>query len=204
MLRIERSEHRSRLEMDSESEEYKENMMNQLINLLIFLRSVDMPTETLYWVFSSLVQALLALVALTGVASIFKLQTLSAREDRILKISPANPHKILKDQAYFPGQYLLDTINKYLANATAGEDTKDLRVMKANLEEIFQAKKTTIKNAIVFTIYTLCLVFLALFFLIFSTQITALKLGIFAVSLIFIITAYSLFLAAKSFIKAFK
>lgn len=41
--------------------------------------------DTLFWVFSSIVQSLLALVALTGVVTVFKYQSMSTREDRLLE-----------------------------------------------------------------------------------------------------------------------
>ncbi len=45
----------------------------------------EIKAETLSWVFSTIVQSLMALVALVGVIVIFKYQSMSTREDRLLE-----------------------------------------------------------------------------------------------------------------------
>ena len=52
---------------------------------LEFFLKFTVGSEALFWVFSSIVQSLMALVALMGVVVVFKYQNMSTREDRLLE-----------------------------------------------------------------------------------------------------------------------
>lgn len=150
-------------------------------------------------IMSGLIQALLALVGLMGVVSIFKLQRLDGRETRILELTPTNPDPFFKGVAYLHSQALLTEVNNRIKEGT--NITQDVKNIQINLEEINKFKGWVIDYAGKFTVYTFAVSLVALVFLIFSEQIILMNLGLSTLYLVFVFTSYSLFLATKGFIQ---
>lgn len=174
--------------------------------LLFFFResladflNLQVEIETLNLVFTTLIQALLALVGLMGVVAIFKLQRIDAMEARILDLSMQNPHSLLVGTAFVRPEGLLRAVTDYLKDNT--ENVEDLHILRLNLDNTALSRRLVIEYAAKFTIYTFCLVLLALVFLIFTPEISSQKMGLSAVYLTVLLTAWSLFLAAKGFIQ---
>jgi hypothetical protein len=166
--------------------------------IVSILYKIVVSIDTLYWVFSSLVQALLALVALMGVVSIFKLQSLKSSEDQLLIIAREQTYTYYYGAPPPTIELLLEKIEPIIKSSNLGP-TNHLYVLRENIKDIKLPKKLVVDYAIQYTVYTFSVVLLSLLFLIFSTQISLLYAGVPTLFLIFIFTSFSLFLAAKGF-----
>lgn len=159
---------------------------------------ITVEAETLYWVFSSLVQALLALVALMGVVTIFKLQNLNESKKMLAQEIFDSKWMALTYGKYTPIEILLLAIDKFIANnATSGAHR--INALKQLLEDNLLARNLVIDYARKFSIYTFAIVLLSLIFLMFTQQISDLYAGVNTLFAMFVFTSYSLFLAAKGF-----
>jgi len=176
-----------------------------LVGISICYR-IKIPQDTLYWIFSSLVQSLAALVALLGVVVIFKLQTISNREDRILEEMSQNYSPL----AYFVGvtavqeitsiEELLLKVNKITDNNTGEQGDYHinvLRTIKNKLEHFREIKLFIHDFMIKFSVYTFAVIILNLIFLSISHLIYQYNLGLPVIFSVIILTAYSLFLVIK-------
>lgn len=168
------------------------------LNFLSYCYELMVNPETLYWVFSSLVQALLALVALMGVVSVFKLQNLHSHEQRILDETndPGRGYFNLLNNRYSSINTLKTAIEHFLSSHDVGE-THLVATMSKRIEDLLLSKKLVADYAIKYTVYTFTVASLSLLFLIFTKQISSLYLGVNSLYLMFILSSYSLFLATK-------
>lgn len=168
------------------------------LNFVSYRYRVVVNTSVLHLVFSSLVQALLALVALMGVVSIFKLQSLKSSEDQLLMIAREQTY------TYYIGappptiELLLEKIEPIIQSNNLNQ-SNHLYVLRKNIRDIKLSKDLTIDYTIKYTIFTFGVTLLALIFLIFASQISTFYLGINSLYLMFILVAYSLFLVGKGF-----
>src|SRR3989344_6728603 len=167
---------------------------------------IKIPQDALYWIFSSLVQSLAALVALLGVMVIFKLQTISNKEDKILEEMSQNYSSL----AYLIGvtavqeitsiEELLLKINKITdqnVNEQSDFRINILRTIKNKLKH-FREIKIFIHNFMIkFSIYTFAVIILNLIFLFISHLIYQYNLGLPIIFSIIILASYSLFLVIK-------
>ena len=157
---------------------------------------ITVEAETLYWVFSSLTQALLALVALMGVVSIFKLQNLNESKRMLAQEIFDAKWLALVYGKYTPIELLLRAIDKFIKdNATS--DSHHIVALKKLLEDNLLSKSLVIDYARKFSIYTFAIVMLSLVFLMFTQQISSSYVGTNILFAMFILTGYALFLAAK-------
>lgn len=168
------------------------------LNLLSYRQEIIVDSETLYWVFSSLVQALLALVALMGVVSVFKLQNLHSHEQRVLDETndPGRGYFTLLNNRYSTIHALKAAIESYLSSHQIGE-THLISTMNKRIDDLLLSKRLVANYAIKYTVYTFAVALLSLLFLILTKQISELYLGLNALYLSFILSSYSLFLATK-------
>lgn len=176
-----------------------------LVGVSIYYQ-IKIPQDTLYWIFSSLVQSLAALVALLGVVIIFKLQTISNREDRVLEEMSQNYSSL----AYFVGvtavqeitsiEELLLKVNKITDNNTGEQGDYHINVLRTikNKIEHFREVKLFIHNFMIkFSVYTFAIIILNLVFLSVSHLIYQYNLELPIIFLVIIFTSYSLFLVIK-------
>ncbi len=176
-----------------------------IIFILIFFLSVrfkfTIDKETLYWVFSSIVQALLALVALMGVVSIFKLQNLNIEQDRIIKEAKNPQYTIFLNNEYSTIEKLMLAFDRYISTCKSKgtEITTYMLDIKKEIDSLLLSKRLTIDYAIKYTVYTFTVVIISLLPLMLVDQIYLLYLGYSFFYLIFLLTSYSLFLATKGF-----
>jgi len=169
-----------------------------LLSVISIIYKINIPIDTLYWVFSSLVQALLALVALMGVVSIFKLQSLKSSEDQFLMMSREHTYTYYTGAPSPTIKLLLEKIESIIKSGNISA-SNHLSILRDNIKDIENSKKIVTDYAIQYTIYTFFVVLLSLLFLIFTAQIYLLYMGIPLLFLIFILSSYSLFLVAKGF-----
>lgn len=176
-----------------------------LLFLISYYKKIIVDKNTLYWVFSSLVQALLALVALMGVVSIFKLQNLYNEENRILDESNNRNlgYFTLLNNGYSTIEDFNSAIDKHLSERKL-EKTHFMVIMHNRIKNLMLSKKLVTNYAIKYTIFTFTVALLALFFLMIVSQISTFYLGINSLYLMFILTGYSLFLAVKGFVYSIK
>ncbi len=174
-----------------------------LIALSIYFK-IEIPQETLYWVFSSIVQALLAFVALFGVVAVFKLQNIHTNEERL--IEELNKGKSLLAilggvLSAISAEELLNNIKRAIGDkderAISGDIYKQLWIAKERLETYRWATGFVREFMLKFIIYTFGVVILSLIFLATSHFIFQYNLGLPAIFLIILLTVYSLFLAIK-------
>lgn len=170
-----------------------------LLNFLSYVLKVIVDVETLYWVFSTLVQALLALVALMGVVSIFKLQNLYDQRNKLLAESQSPMFTIHLNGEYSTIEALFQAIDSYIVAKRIGKPHYMI-TMKNRIDDFFLSKGLVVGYAVKYTVYTFSVAITALLFLMLAPVISALYLGINSLYLIFILTSYSLFLAGKGFI----
>lgn len=165
---------------------------------------VNIPRDTLYWVFSSIVQALLAFVALFGVMAIFKLQSIHINEERLIEgLNKGNSALAILggDLSATSTQELLENIKKIIGeddkSAISGSNYKKLKGARELIEAYAREKVFIREFMLKFIIYTSSVVVLALIFLATSYILYQYNMGLPAVFLIIILTIYSLFLAIK-------
>ncbi len=170
-----------------------------ILGYLSYRLKIIVNTETLYWVFSSLVQALLALVALMGVVSVFKLQNLHGDEGRILDESndPMRAYFTLLNNRYSTIETLKLAIDTYVSNHELKNNL--IAAIQQRVDNLLLSRKLVVNYAVKYAVYTFAVATVALLFLIFSPQISAFYLGIISLYLMFILVSYSLFLATKGF-----
>lgn len=167
---------------------------------LEFYYKILIPQEILYWVFSSIVQALVALVALLGVVAVFKLQVLHDQGRRIIDaaLSPTPftyLYASLCNQTITSIEELSWEINRILKD---GEDREPrVKELKERIDNLFLSKNLITDLAIKFSVYTFAVAIIALLLLISSSLLYEYFLGLPILFLIFILTAYSFFLAIK-------
>lgn len=154
--------------------------------------------EMLYWVFSSLTQALLALVALMGVVSIFKLQNLNEYKKALAQEIFDAGWLTLVYGKYTSIITLMEAMDKFITDNKVG-NTHRIVALRKLLEDNLTARSLVIDYARKFSVYTFAVVMVALIFLIFAEQIASLYIGVNTLFGMLILTGYSLFLAAKGF-----
>ena len=136
-----------------------------LLLFISYYKKIIVDKNTLYWVFSSLVQALLALVALMGVVSIFKLQNLHNDENRILDESNNRMlgYFTLLNNGYSTIEDFYSAINIFLSKVTI-EKTHFMVVMQNRIKNLMLSKKLVIDYAIKYTIFTFTVALVSLIF----------------------------------------
>ncbi len=154
--------------------------------------------DTLYWVFSSLVQALLALVALMGVVSVFKLQSLKSSEDQFLMIARESTYTYYIGAPPSTIELLLSKIEPVISSNNL-DKSNHLHILRDNIMEVRSSKELVVNYATKYAIFTFLVVLLSLLFLMCTTYISRFYLGVPSLYLMFVLTAYSLFLAMKGF-----
>lgn len=171
------------------------------LGYLSYRLKIIVNTETLYWVFSSLVQALLALVALMGVVSVFKLQNLHSDESRIIDESndPMRGYFALLNNRYPTIETLNLAIETYISNHKKENINSIIIAMQQRIDYLLLSKKLVTDYATKYAVYTFAVALVALLFLFFSPQISTFYLGIISLYFMFILVSYSLFLATKGF-----
>ena len=163
-------------------------------------------SENLYWIFSSTVQSLVALVSFFGVLVIFKYQNISSYEEQILdKLQEGNGSPL----AVLGGR--LDAINiseliKNIKNVIGNEKNSEmneglhgnrLRKLLDNLRSKGRLKKYLYEFVIKFSVYTFGIVILNLILMVLTPYIVRCYLG-FPISFLSIfLTGYALFMAIK-------
>lgn len=164
--------------------------------------NIETSKETLNLVFSSIIQALLSLVALLGVAAFFKLEGLKNEEDKIIDLSiRVNPHAYswlaakLQGALISSGEELMIAFESILKEGEPQEPT--LRFLKERLERLFLTKKHVTTYILNFTIYTFFTVVLSLIFLIITPVIISHHLSVVSLLIVFYLTCDCLFLVVK-------
>jgi hypothetical protein len=174
-----------------------------LLVILSFHYQIKIAENILTQVFSGIFQSLVALVALLIVASIFKLQILHDREEKIVDEmrSPSS------DFVYQTGRInevmtleeLLEEINKISKKMEQDKTSipRRLNEIKKIAEDILLSKSLIKDFTLKFSIYTFFVVIISLIFLMFASLISIYFLGIPMLYLIFLLVTYSLFLVIK-------
>jgi hypothetical protein len=172
-----------------------------LINFLSYQFKIIIETDTLYWVFSSLVQALLSLVALIGVVSIFKLQNFHQDERKILDEvnDDARGYFMFLNKRFFSLKELSDAVEVHLSQKPSQNGFYFVSLDK-RIQDCLLSKKLVIEYSAMYTIYTFFTVLVSLLFLMLVPQISVMYLGFTSLYLMFVLSSYSLFLAAKGVI----
>lgn len=147
------------------------------VSLELFLK-FSITTDTLFWVFSSIVQSLMALVAFMGVVVVFKYQSMSTREDRLLE----ELNKDTSDLAILGGNLtatsgdeLLENIKPHVPEKPSedGFRTTKLRPIKQELESQKFVRSFLNGYMLKVTIYSFSVVLLSLFALSITTFLAA-------------------------------
>ena len=164
--------------------------------------------DTLYWIFSSIIQCIVPLVALMGVLIIFKYQSISSYEERVFeKLQEGNMNSPLAalggklDAINIPE--LLENIEKIIGKEKKQEQENEgvygnkLRNVQHNLKTNEWIKEYMHNFAIKFSVYSFAIVLLCLIFLVFTPLISANYLGLPLLFLAIYFTSYDLFLVIK-------
>lgn len=189
---------------------YKRRLLSIIITVVYFTiivvcsyLNIEVSKETLNLVFSSIIQALLSLVALLGVAAFFKLEAIKSEEDKILELATyTNPpfyypwlSSKLEGKLIGSGEQLMTAFESILAEGEPEEAT--LRFLKGRLEEVFSNKKHVVTYILNFTIYNFFTVVLSLILLIITPFLVSHNLGVVSLLIIFYLTCDCLFLVVK-------
>ena len=170
-----------------------------------FYYKIVITQDTLYWVFSSIVQSLVALVALFGVVAIFKLQILYNRERQIIE-STFSPNMFLYPE--LAGKTITSIeelsleINKIL-KAGVSEESR-VKKFKERIDNLFLSKNLIIDFTIKFSVYTFTIVIFALLFLMSAPLISEYFLGLPILFTVLISIAHLLFLVIKGIAASIK
>lgn len=151
---------------------------------------INIELDTLKTLFSSLIQALLALVALMGVMSVFKLQTISNEQSSLFQ-------DVLNRTATHYSDLL--KLKNYL---TANPNPTNARYLE-RVESIEFSRRHIIDFTLDFTVYTFAVVLLNIVLLVFAPQIHSLLWSFPVVFIVFLLTAYSFFLVTKGIATSF-
>ncbi len=171
-----------------------------LVSGLAYYFQVQISETTLNLVFSSITQALLSLVALLGVAALFKLEAIRGEENQIMQ-SALNSQVYswlasrLEGKIIVTGEDLMLELNTIFKEGNPNEAR--IKVLKTKLEFLFLGRKLTREYLITFTIYTFFVVLVSLVFLIFAPFIAIHYLGVSSLLLVLLLTGYCLFLVTK-------
>lgn len=160
----------------------------------------EVSVDTLRVVFSSIFQGLIALVALLGVAAIFKLQILSSEEDDIVKSAfdiNKDYYLGIENKGITTGQELLERLNKFNPATTESSKMQYVDSLKNKLEHVFLARRLTSEYIMEFTIYTFVVIIFSLICLTFSWAISKYYLGQPVFFIVFLMVCRSLFLVIK-------
>lgn len=141
--------------------------------LLQFKVNFEITAESLSWVLSSIVQSLLALVALMGVVVVFKYQSMATREDRLLEElnkDSSDLGKLGADLTSTSGEELLSVIKGRVPSVLGPEHgfrIVRLHKIKGELESQVFLKKFLGQYALKVSVYSfavtlICLVILAI------------------------------------------
>lgn len=170
---------------------------------LVSMRSkIVVELDVLSWTFSSVVQSLLALVALAGVVVVFKYQSMATQEDRLLNILSRTD----SDLAMLGGKLDATSAEDLMMNIVAhlpddsekdGWRNKKLRRQKELLESNLRTKEFFRDFIIRFCVYTFVVVLLNVLFLILAPIFSVAFLGVPALFLSVFLTAYAFFLSLK-------
>jgi len=175
-----------------------------ILNLKLVFSPIEIKFDTLFWFFGSVVQSLVALVALIAVVVIFKYQNMTTREDRLLE----ELNKGTSDLAIIGGditaissEELLKNITDRVSEKPNDDDgfriTKLRRVQKELNTNIFL--RSFLANYMIrFTVYTFFVVMVNLFALaITQFLVSHSTLAIISLYISFFFVANSLRLAIK-------
>ena len=141
-----------------------------LIIILIFESyfHFEIKAETLFWVFSTIVQSLMALVALVGVIVIFKYQSMSTREDRLLEELNKDTSDLAKlggNLTAISAEELLQNIKPHTPEPPSSNDgfrTIKLRAVKQELKAHIFLRSFLGDYMLKFTIYVFLIAMLDL------------------------------------------
>lgn len=160
---------------------------------------ISVSPDILYWTLSSIIQSLLALTALMIVSSIFKLQILHSREEKIVDEVRLNfdfvDHTGRLNEILPLRKIVEEEIDKI--HAKKGSEIRRLKEIKQIGENILLSQELTKDFTLKFAIYNSFVVGLSLIFLIFAPLISNYYFGIPALYLIGLLFIYSLFLVIK-------
>lgn len=170
---------------------------------VIYNWEIMIEKDTLYWLFSSMAQSLAALIAVLGVVIIFKHQSMSTREDRMIdELSLINSElTVLQNPAdASSGKELLENIERHLPSDpdTWGNNEVKLHKVKMELESIVFARSFLSDHMLKFSVFILAVILLNFILLIFVpilASINVLAFGSLYLSLF--LAAYASFLVAK-------
>ena len=146
-----------------------------VLSLQFFLK-FKIETDTMFWVFSSIVQSLLALTAFMGVVVIFKYQSISTRGDRLIEEMNRNS----SDLAHLGGKLnaisideLLENLKEHVPEDKRGDGfrTVKLRKVKEELDTIIFVRNYLSRHMIKVTIYSFLVVLLSSLILMVTTYI---------------------------------
>lgn len=173
------------------------------IIIICYKLNIEAPKDTLDLVFSSIIQALLSLVALLGVAAFFKLEALRNEADKIIQLATeTNPPyhypwlaTKLEGKLIGSGEQLMTAFDAILKEGEPQEPS--LRFLKIRLEEIFYSKRHVTTYILNFTILTFFTVMLSLFLLIIAPFLVSYHFSIVSLVIIFYLLSNCLFLVIK-------
>jgi len=165
---------------------------------------VNVTYDILYWSLSSVIQSLLALTALLVVGSIFKLQILHNKGEKIidemrLPSSPLSYHTGRPDEVLSLYE-ILEEIKKTLNKPDIKE--RRLEEIKQIINDILLSQELTKNFTLKFVIYNFFVAGLSLIFLVFTPLISNYYFGIPTLYLIVFLFINSLFLVMKGIINS--
>jgi hypothetical protein len=163
---------------------------------LEFFLEFTVDSQVLLFVFSSIVQSLISLVALMGFVVVFKYQGISTREERLLEESNNETSDLARlggNITATSSRELLVNIRPYVMDTPSGTEgftTTRLRRIKKELESHELVRGSLNKNMLLVTIYAFSVVLINLFALSITTFLTAVPfLAVTALYLCFFLTA---------------
>lgn len=180
-----------------------------IVLFVVYRYQIAINPETLFWVFSSIVQSLVALIAFIGVVVIFKYQNILMREDRLME-EMNKPDSALAglggELDSISGQELIAKINKHVFDDPSKEGfrAKKLRQVRDELNSIEFIRNFLRENLVKFSVYILATILLNLFLLIFTPFLG--EIALLATASLYIsifLTAYAFFLTIKTLAAAF-
>lgn len=165
--------------------------------VLSYCFRINASSDVLYWTLSSVIQSLLALTALMVVGSIFKLQILHSREEKITDEVQRNPDFIYHTGRLNEALSSSDILEEMGKIRNKGTKVRSLEEIRSKLEGVLRSKESTKSFTIKFAIYNSFVVGLSLIFLVLTPLIANYHLGVPSLYLIVLLFIYSLFLVIK-------
>ncbi len=169
--------------------------------ILIFIavsmwRDIKISEDVLFWTFSTVVQAFMALIALLGMVGIYKLQVINNEIDKTVELirMTVQYFRGLRAQGYSREEIIMhcNRISQEEHPGSSGE----LSIMQAvnkKFGNLLDKEKEIKKNVIYFATYTVFIVYLSLFFLSWTDNIIVNNLfSRFTLVIVIILSLFSL------------